>query len=329
MRQINIIGVSWHLNWIFTVIYTLFLSTSLAYASSSANEGVLTVKLSATADTKHKMGGVPEARRWKVHNSAQFSVRLFANGLGGGKALTSGEKNNNQAILDKWDKKSDACKGDENCEMQIEMQKLQDPQYQTAMQSLVNSDMVEMASSISTEQNPLAPERFWAASQTDPSPAEGELDLDYVETVYGDIDTTNGDKLDVTCHFKAKNKIKPGSPESKVGALVKINTTTLAYEVYIPVNEISELLKGRCTDNKTGASGATEEQQVVGLIGAAPPRNMDDFTQLLTMKGKANSASKPKLHGRKIITTEWLKGNGGDPVPVKVTLEWQFSVRGS
>jgi len=329
MRQTKHTGVYRHRHWLFTVISVLVVSASIAHASTSADEGILTVKLTADADTKHQTGSVPEAMRWKVHNSAQFRVRMFANGLGGGKTLSSNEKYNNQAIVDQWDKKADACKGNEDCEMRIEMQKMQDPQYQAAMQSLVNSEMVDMASSISTEQNPIMPIRLWAASQTDPSPASGELDLDYVETVYGDVDTANGGKLDVTCHFKAKNQIQPGSPQSKVGASVKINNSTLAYEVYIPVNEIGELLKGRCTDNKTGDSGATEEQKVVELIGAAPPKNMTDFTQLLTMKGKANSANKPKLHGRKVFTTEWLKLNGGDPVPVKVTLDWQFSVGGS
>jgi len=50
--------------------------------------------------------------------------------------------------------------------------------------------------------------------------------------------------------------------------------------------------------------------------------------QLLTFKGPLGSARSPQIGGKHTITTELLERNSDDPVPVKVSIECQFSAGG-
>jgi len=300
--------------------------------------GTLTVKVVAEGGAKQRArpGAGLDAREWKLKNEGQFTVRLRAFAAGGDDsrgnqqqaaamrgAVDQAMTDKDQEILDKWEEKSDACNGNEACENQVMGQMMADPQYQRIMSKLQGAVVIDAARSA---EGPGI--QIWSSDPMDQSPASGNLNLDMVEKAYGVIDTGGGGKVDVTCRWSGRLKIAPGSPESKVGATLRVNAKTNSYEIRIPAEAFSARLTESCADSKGGQHGKSKNTRVVGLIGAAPPRGGKDFGQLLTFKGPLGSVRSPQIGGKHTITTELLQGNSGDPVPVKVSIEWQFTAGG-
>lgn len=322
----------------------LAVATAVSFGASAADFapggtlGTLTVKVVAEGGAKQRArpGAGLDAREWKLKNAARFSVRMRAydaaradsRGNQEGAAAARGAvdqamSDKDQAILDQWEAKSDACKDNEACESRVLGQMTADPEYRRIMNKMQGAVVIDAARSAE------APGvQIWSSDPSDPSPASGDLRFDMVEKSYGVIDTGGGGKVDVTCRWSDSLKIAPGSPESKVGASLRVNAKANSYEIRIPADAFSARLPESCADSKGGAHGRSKNTRLVRLIGAAPPRGVKDLGPLLTFRGPLGSVRSPQIGGKHAITTELLEGNGGDPVPVRVSIEWQFAAGG-
>lgn len=317
-----------------------FAAAAADFASSGA-QGTLTVKVTAIGGAKHKAGpgaGL-DAREWKINNAAQFTIRLQslgavpdtspenqANAAAARDAYQQTVTDKNQAVMDSLDKKMEACQGDGDCIARVAQQMTADPGFQQMTQNMqaAGPGIAHVMQGVS-----LGPsQQIWMTDQMDPSPASGTVRLDVTEKTYGVIDTAGGGKVDVTCRLTSNQEIKSGSPESKIGASMVINTKTSTYEVRIPANEISMSAIRSCSDSKTGSQGLGENEPGVKLIGRSPPRGVASFAQLLTFKGPIGSSKSPQLSGKETVTTDWIDANHPEPIPVNVTIEWQFSAAG-
>jgi hypothetical protein len=301
------------------IILSSVSATVAADLAASNAPGTLTVRITAVGDARHKApprAGL-DARRWQINNTGQFTIRLRASGPMGSVAPAAAAKDHE--IMDKWERKMDACKGNESCEMQVQGQMISDPEYHAVMQRMGGAVQAEAASAAAARQG----QQVWMANPTDPSPASGSLAFNVVETSYGVVDA--GGKGDTTCRWTGKLNIAPNSPESKVGATVLINAST--YEVRIPAEAFGMKLTESCSSTKGGAHGPSKNQKYIPLIGRSPPRGVKHFDQLLTFRGPAGSSRSPQLSGKQTVTTEWLDANNANPIPVKVTIDWHFTAR--
>lgn len=309
--------------------------------AATGTQGTLTVKVEAVGGARHEAGpgaGL-DAREWKIKNSGQFTIRVRAtdpvaddspenrakaDAARGAYQQTVTESD--QEVMDKWEEKSDACNGDEGCENRVRGQMMSDPRYQRIIQKMQGAGpaMAEAMQAVD-----LAPrQQFWSSDPMQPSSATGSVNVDLTEKVYGAIDTAGGGKVDGTCRWNGSQKIAPGSPESKVGASVRVNAKTSTYEIRIPAEDFGARIAESCSDSKTGSHGPSKNTKYVPLIGRSPPRGVKDFATLLTFKGPVGSTRSPQMHGKQTLTTEWLDASNQDSIPVTVTIDWQFSAGG-
>ncbi|MCZ7566181.1 MAG: hypothetical protein M5U08_22305 [Burkholderiales bacterium] len=303
--------------------------------------GTLTLKVRAEGRAKHKApprAGL-DAREWKVNNTAQISIRLRAMDPTGDAsaenqypasaardAFSQSITEKDQEILDKWEDKTDACNGDQACESRVMAQMMADPQYRRIMQKMQGAAPAVAAAARAVETGQAM--QVWTSDASDPSPASGSLQIDLHETAYGVVDTGGGGKVDVRCRWNGDTNIAAGSPESKVGASLLVDAKRSRYEIRLPADAFGARLPERCADSKGGDQGPSKNTRHVRLIGEAPAKGAKDFAQILTLEGPLGSARSPQIGGKHVVTTELLRGNSGEPVPVKVTIEWRFAAGG-
>jgi hypothetical protein len=305
----------------------------------SGTPGILTVRVSAQGGARHKGSGTAGlyAHEWKLDNTAQLTIRLRAlDPVGDGSAENqakvdavrdaSGVTDKDQAVLDKWEEKSSACDGNQACENRVMGQMMADPQYQQIISKMQSGKPAIVSAMRAVNVSPAR--QLWQSDSNDPSSASGTLQLDLQHNVYGVVDTAGGPPVDVTCRAKGKVEIAPGSPEAKTGAALSIDGKNSRYEIRIPVDGFYVRVPESCANSKEGAMSKGNDMSAVPLIGAEPPRGVKDFGELLTFKGPVGSVHSPQLSGKKTFTTELLRGNAGEPVPIKVTVEWHFSASG-
>jgi hypothetical protein len=316
-------------------------ATNAADFAATGTQGTLAVKVEAVGGARHTAGpgaGL-DAREWKIKNTGQFTIhvratdpvaddspenRAKAEGARGAFQQTVTESG--QEVMDKWEEKIDACNGDEGCENRVRGQMMSDPRYQQIIQRMQGAGpaMAETMRAVD-----VAPrQQFWSSDPMHPSSASGSVEVHLTENVYGAIDSAGGGKVNGTCRWNGNQKIAPGSPESKVGASVRINAKTSTYEIRIPAEAFGARVAESCSDSKTGSHGPSKNTKYVPLIGRSPPRGVKDFGTLLTFKGPVRSTRSPQMRGRQTVTTEWLDASNQDPIPVKVTIDWQFSAGG-
>ncbi|MCB1892375.1 MAG: hypothetical protein KIT42_02745 [Rhodocyclaceae bacterium] len=304
--------------------------------------GILSFKVTAKAagQVKGKGGADWDRQEWQMDNSGQLAIRLKAlepnlddsrDNMGKAGAVkeaydkTFSEKD--QEIQEKWEDKIDACDGNEACENRVRGQMLSDPQYQRMIRKAQGAGPDIMASAKAVDLQPRI--QMWVTDAQEASPARGSVQVNLAEKTYGVIDTAGGGKVDISCQWTGKLDIAPGSPDSKVGAELRVNTRTSTFEIRIPANRFGAATKESCSDSKTGSHGPSKNTRKVPLIGQVPARGAANFDQVLTFKGKLGSVRSPQLRGKETLTTDL--GDANNPAasrPVKVTIEWQFAAGG-
>jgi hypothetical protein len=303
--------------------------------------GTLTVKVEAVGGAKHKAGpgaGL-DAREWKIKNSGQFTIRVRAidpvpddspeNQAKAAAAQGAYQKtvgDNDQAVMDKWAEKVDACNGNESCENRVRGQMMSDPNYMRIVQNMQGAAPVLMDKARAVDMSPTV--QLWLDDPLNPSPPGGNLQLDLTEKTLGVVDTGGGGKVDVSCRSKGNVKIGANSDVRVGGTGVRINAKTSTYEIRIPADAFGAQIAESCSDSKSGSHGPSNNKKFVSLIGSSPPRGVKDFAQLLTFKGPIGSSRSPQMSGKKTLTTEWIDARHQDSIPVKVTIDWQFSAGG-
>jgi hypothetical protein len=304
----------------------------------AGSAGTLTVKVEAAGGGKHMAspGAGLDAREWKLINSGHFTIRLKAmdpmadvSPVNQAKmtaargAYDKAVTEKDQEIIDKWEEKVNACNGNEGCENQVQAQMMADPRYQRIIMKMQGAapEMLGAAQAVN-----VAPRyQAWQSDPMDPSPASGNLQLNLQENGYGVIDSAGGGKVDVSCRWSGSLKIAPGSPESKVGAMVRVDAKTSTFEIRIPAEAFGARLTERCSDNKTGSHGPSKNTREVRLIGNSPAPGVKDFAQALTFKGRLGSVRSPEMRGKQTITTDLFDANNpAASVPLSVTIEWRF-----
>ena len=327
---------------LFALAGATILSAATATAADFASDGApgtLTVKVTAVGGAKYNArprAGL-DAREWKINNAAQFSIKLRAIGAVGDAspenqanaaaardAYQQTVTDKDQAAVDALEKKMEACGGNPDCENRVLGQMAGDAGFLSMMQKMQGTGPAMVGTMRGVDVAPS--QQVWMTDPMDTSPASGTVKLDVTEKVYGVVDA--GGKADVTCRWNTDQEIKPGSPESKVGASVIIDSKTSTYEIRIPADAFSLRLAESCSDSKTGSHGPSKNMKEVSLIGRSPPRGVKNFAHLLTFKGPIGSSNSPQLGGKETVTTDWINANSPEPIPVKVTIEWQFSAVG-
>lgn len=307
----------------------------------SGTQGTLTLRISVEGGARHKApprAGL-DAREWKVKNAAQISIRLRAMDPTGDASAENQDKagaardafsqsitEKDQEILDKWEGKTDACNGEQACESRVIAQMMADPQYRRVMQKMQGAAPAVAAAARAVETGQAM--QVWTSDPSDPSPASGSLQIDLQENAYGVVDTGGGGKVDVKCRWNGSSRITAGTAESKVGASLLVDAKRSRYEIRLPADAFGARLAERCADSKDGDHGPSKNTRHIRLIGEAPAKGAKDFAQILTLAGPVGSARSPQIGGKHAVTTELLRDNFGEPVPLNVTIEWRFSAGG-
>ena len=303
--------------------------------------GTLTFKVKAEGSTRHKAGRGAgyEAIAWKIKNGGEFSIVVNAveptadtspqNREKIGKADDAYRKTiteNDQAIIDKWEEKVDACGGNEACENRVRSQMFADPKYQRALQKLQGAAPEIMGAAREVNYEPRM--QIWTNTMGTSISGSGKVQFDVEETTFKVIDTAGGPPVDVTCRWAGTENIKLEAGKQAMGVFMTIDAKASTYELRIPADQLAAQLTESCRDSKDGAHGPSKNRRLLRVIGNGPGRGAKNFGQLLTFKGPVGSSRSPQFSGKQEVTTEWLSNVQPPQVPLKVTLEWHFSAKG-
>jgi len=330
--------------------FTTVLLPATVFALEFAQDGTpgtLTFKVKVEGTAHHKAGtgtgytGYVGYRSitWKIKNSGEMSIAVNAveptadttsENMGKiGKvddAYRKAVTESDQAVIDKWEEKVDACGGNEACENRVRTQMFADSKYQNALQKLQGAAPELMAAGREVNTGPRM--QIWTNTMSTSISGSGKVQLDVEEQVFGLVDTEGGPPIDLTCRWAGTENIKLESGKLAMGVFMTIDAKTSTYELHVPADQLLARLTDSCRDNRHGAHSPSKNKRELRVIGKSPGKGAKNFEQLLTFKGPVGSTRSPRFSGKRNLTTEWLGNEQPPQVPLKVTLEWQFSAKG-
>lgn len=268
------------------------------------------------ADRIVNQGAGWDHQDWKVEARAELRVAMVAQeptvnlgALGDVAALDDGREDWEEEDDGDWeaayDDAYDQCDGDEDCETQVDMQRLQDPRFQAAM----GGAMAAMAGGGLDLGDALTPSvQPWAMVG---GSVTGTASIAETVTTYGAIDTGGGPKRDETCRTTGEATLaSQASGYGEVHPVLMVNGADSTYELRIPADaEVA-------VTSDCDAAGRSTTWPVLGL----GPKGGGSWGEALTVRGElSGSADQPALSGTRTWEGEWQSGR-----PTRVTIHWKF-----
>ena len=255
---------------------------------------------------------------WSVLHEASFKVPLVSQARAADGSPVelpdapepSAEEEARQEAL--WDKKTEACKGDPACEMQVAIDRMNNPQNNQQMQ----------LQALSVAVMPFGPglgSQPWA---THAAARAGTVRITQHEDTFGVI-ASEGGTVDNHCIRSGEEtlQVKPDGMPGDTYAPLIINIANGSYELQLPA-DYSLVLNNRC-DN----GSQTYEQTgslTMQLLGNKPV-GVPNWPSALTVRGKiTGSINQPVFEGSKVVQADLLDVGPGAGRPIKVTLSWKF-----
>ena len=272
------------------------------------------VRVEGSGSEKAQPGAGLKSRAWSVNNKASYSIAVRAQApvtegspATGGAAASASESE--EEWERKWEAKTAACKGDEQCELQVAMEQAKDPHAVQQMQQIMA--MAAMAQSAPG----VAPNaQVWdAVSRT------GPVSILEKDNAFGVVAETGG-TVDVLCTIEAERRMNtlPADPYGMMPPILTINSVNSTYIVHLPLDDGFELNR-RCTN------GSDTYEDPVGkpllLIGNSPVGD-SSWSTILTVSGKVSKdGSALTFDGDKVLKAKVLDTDGRTAT---VTIHWRF-----
>lgn len=299
--------------------------------------GTLKVKVTVTGEG-HLPGTASmwDSINWKAHQTASFETQLVSAGTGGpsegnaGKAAQAAggaggmSEEEAQAILDKYDEKTDACGDDEACEARVQAEMVADPDYQRALQITLSAGV--NVQQLAQVMNLASGMRIWAPNPFDPSPGTGSIHVEQNESYFGAVSGSEGGGRE---DF---SEMWVGSASGALGAELRIDDAAKTYALTLDRLAQVGLIgaqdcgpghpAGPCQGDRH--PDGTPNDESIQFLGKQPPVGKD-WKTALTATGPLPAAGQA-LSGKLAFTSNL--GSWDDPkydMPVQVTIEWSFT----
>jgi len=249
---------------------------------------------------------------WKVMHEATLTVPLVAQDpTVGGSALagvapsSDGDEEDDSDWESVYDDRLDACNGDETCEMQVTMEKMQDPHMKGTRETAAAAMAQMQAGKLSFEPN----QQTWSVLGGDFS---GPVKMkDSVET-YGMVEPGGGPKTDSHCHLSGSATLKPQlTGYGDLHPVLTVNAKDSTYQLTLsPVNQAIDIFSD-CDPEHQG-------------ITTSLPGYLDEGSNWEVTGQLSGSADQPTLNGTKVFQTHLYSGAPGRNRPLTVQVNWKF-----
>jgi len=288
-------------------------------AGSVAPEGAtgvleIDVRVEGSGSEKAQPGAGLKSRAWSVDNKASYKIGVRAQApvtkgspAPGGATAAGGESD--EEWERKWEARTAACKGDEQCEMQVAIDQAQDPHAVQQMQQM--SAMVAMAQS--------APGAAPSGQVWDAVSREGPASILEKDNAFGVISETGG-TVDVLCTIESQSRMNtlPANPYGLAPPILTINSADSTYILNLPLDDAFEA-KRQCTN------GSESYEDPLGmplrLIGDYPVGD-SSWSTVLTVRGTVGkNGDALTFDGDKVVKAQVLNTDGRTAT---VTIHWQF-----
>jgi len=284
-------------------------------------EGVLEidVRVEGSGSEQAQPGAGLKSRAWSVNNKASYRVVVHAQVpvIEGSPVSASADASDSTADADwerEWEAKTAACKGDEQCEMQVAMAQASDPRAVQQMQQL--TAMVAMAQS--------APGTAPSAQVWDAVSRTGPVSILEKDDTLGVIAETGG-TVDVRCTIETERQMNtpPANPYGMMPPILTINSADATYILHLPLEDGFES-KRRCTNGSDSYEDPL--RRPVPLIGNYPEGEAS-WSTTLTVRGTVrNDGSTLAFDGSKVLKASVLESDGRTAT---VTIRWRFTAPAS
>lgn len=310
---------SWSAFWCFFCLAFSVLFGPSVLAASVAPEGAagvldIDVQVVGHGSEKAGPGAGLKSRSWSVSNKASYRIAVRAQAPGGtssvasdGSAAAAGESD--EEWERKWEAKTAACKGNEQCEMQVAMAQARDPHAVQQMQQ-----MMGMAAMAQGAQGDTSTGQAWSAvSRTGPASI---LEKD---NALGVISETGG-TVDVLCTIESKHQMDklPDNPYGLAPPILTVNGADSTYVLRLPLEDGFEV-KRHCTNGSSTYDDPVGEP--LRLIGHFPV-GASSWSTSLTVRGTVKSDGNAlSFVGSKVVKAKVFDTEGRTAT---VTIHWRF-----
>jgi hypothetical protein len=291
--------------------------TGSAWSNPFAPEGAQGVlEIDVTVDGAGREQAAPGAgwksQSWSVKHSGTYRLAMVAKS-----AIIDGEETGSAADdvddVDReayWEKKTDDCKGDPNCEMEVAMQQMSDPRVQAQMQQL--GDMMSAAQA-GAGGAPNA--QTWRIASR-----SGSVRIEQHDDAYGVISETGGGLVDIRCTSSTDQALDPKPPiaAGPVPVVLTIDGNSSNYTLLLPLED-SFMLKRLCTAR--GESTEDTPRDAAPLLGDRPTGESGWGLVLQIQETYTGGPAAPVFEGRKVIQADVL---GAPNRKATVTIVWRF-----
>jgi len=297
----------------FSLTFSLLFGTS-ALAASVVPEGAagvldIDVQVEGHGSEKAAPGAGLESRSWSVSNKASYRIAVRAQTPGGtgseasdGGAAAAGESD--EEWERKWEAKTAACNGDEQCEMQVAMAQASDPHAVQQMQQMMGMAAMSAQSAASTGQT-------WSAESR-----TGPASILEKENAFGVISELGG-TMDVLCTIESKNQMDklPDDPYGLAPPILTVNGADSTYVLVLPLDDGFKVNR-HCTNGVNEQIG--EPLRLIGNFPVGEP----SWSTSLTVRGTVNSDGNAlSFDGSKVVKAKVFDTLGRTAT---VTIHWQF-----
>ena len=299
----------------------LLLSVSIFCAGSAWSnpfapkgaQGVLEIDITVSgAGSEHAAPGAGlKSRSWNVkHNGAYRLAMVASSAIIGGEVSGSAADGADDADREAyWEKKTEACKGDSTCEMEVANQQMSDPHMQAQMQQLG-----EMMSAAQAGAGGAPDAQTWRIASR-----SGSVRIEQHDDAFGVISETGG-LVDVRCTNSADRALdpKPPSAAGPLPAVITIDANSSSYTLQLPIED-GFMLKRLCTN---GSQSSEEAQRKPVLLLGDRPTGASGWSSALRVQGTyTGGPAAPVFEGKKVIQADVL---GVPNRKATVTIIWRF-----
>ena len=288
-----------------------------AWSNPFAPEGAQGVlEIDVTVDGAGSEQAAPRAgwtsKSWSVKHSGTYRLAMVAKS-----AIIDGEESGSAAddVDDAdqeayWDKKTEDCKGDSNCELEVAMQQMSDPRMQAKMQQLG-----ELMSAAQTGAGGAPNAQTWRIASR-----SGSVRIEQHDDTFGVISESGGGLVDIRCTSSTDQALDPKPPiaAGPVPAVLTVDGNSSNYTLLLPLED-SFMLKRICTAR--GESAEDTPRDAAPLLGDRPTGASGWGSALQIQDDYTGSPAAPVFEGRKVIQADVL---GAPNRKATVKIVWRF-----
>lgn len=301
--------------WGFLLLGSVFY-VGAAWSGDFAPEGAQGVlEINVTVEGAGSEQGAPGAgwtsKRWSVKHTANYRLAMVAqpaiiDGEVSGGAADASDDADLEAY---WEKKTEDCKGDTDCELEVAMQQMSDPRVKARMEQIG-----EMMSAAMTRPGAPPNAQIWRIASR-----SGRVQIEQHDDAFGVISESGGGLVDILCTSSADQAPDPKPPTATgpMPAVLTIDGNSSNYTLLLPVEDHFRL-KRICT-----ARGESSEdtRDTAPLLGDRQTGTSGWGSALQIQDAYTGGPAAPAFAGKKVFQADVL---GAPNRKATVTISWRF-----